>query len=103
MPFASTDALRRADFEREPVLPSMLGITRFPYGPQSLGADEEPFATSAQQHQAVPARYRIRHSFPGPRHSPLGARDRVQAAAVHAQKRFARWPNLPLLGWQLRE
>src|SRR5580692_3843445 len=102
MPFASTGALRRFGFERERIPPSVLGIARFPYGLQCLGADEEPFATSAPQRQVVPTRYRILHSLPGPRHSPRSARDRVQEDAVHAQKRFARWLNLPLLGKQLR-
>src|SRR5580704_1231475 len=103
MPFANTGAPRRLDFGLERVPPSGLGIARFPYGPQSFGADEKPFATSAQQRQVAPTRYRIRRSFPGPKHSPQGARYRAREPAVHAQKRFARWPNLPLLGKQPRE
>src|SRR5215467_1566042 len=103
MPSASTGARRGLDFERERLQPNVLGIARFPYGPQSFRADEKPFATSAKQRQVVPTRYRVRRSFPGPKHSPQGARDRAPAPAVHAQKRFARSPNLPLLGKQLRE
>src|SRR5271166_4976697 len=103
MPFASTGALRGLDFERERVPPSVLGIAQFPYGPQPFGAGEKPFATSAQQRQVVPVRYRIRRSFPGPTPSPQGARDHGRELAVHAQKRFSRPPDLPLLGKQLQE
>src|ERR1700683_981155 len=103
MPFASTVALPGLDFERERVPPGAPEIARFPHGPQSFGADEKPFATSAQLRQVVPTRYRIRRSFLGPKHSPQGARDRAREPALHDQKRFVRWPNLRLLGKQLRE
>src|SRR6516162_2718972 len=103
MPFVSTGAPRGLDFERERLPPSGLKIVRFPCGPQSFGADEKPFATSAEQCEVVLTRYRMRRSFPGPKHSPQGARDRAREFAVHAQKRSARWPNLPLLGKQLPE
>src|SRR5262249_55415166 len=102
-PFASTAALRGVVFERERVPLSVLGIARLPYGPQSFGADAKPFATSAQPRQAAPTRYRIRRSFREQKHSPQGAHDRAREPAAHAQKRLARWPNLPLLGMQLRE
>src|SRR5215469_2953297 len=103
MPFASTCALRALDFERVQVPLSGLGIVRFPYGPQCFGADEKLLATSAQPGQVVPTGCRIRRSFPGPKHSPRGVRDRARESAVHAQKQFARWPDRRLLDKQLRE
>src|SRR5580658_10475170 len=103
MLFASTSVLRGLDFEPELVLPGVLRIARFPCGPQSLGADEKPFATSERQRQVVPARYRIRRSFPGPKHSPPDVRDRARESALHARARFARWRNHLLLGKQLQE
>src|ERR1700689_1119464 len=103
MPVASTILLRGFDFERVRIPPNVSGIARFPYGPQSFGADEEPFATSAQRRQVVLTRYRVRRSFPEPKHNPPGARDRAREPAVPAQRRFARWPNRRLRGKQLRK
>src|ERR1700733_619713 len=68
MPFAGAAALPGLNFERERVPPGVLEIARFPHGPQSFGAVEKPFATSAQLRQVVPTRYRIRRSFPVPKH-----------------------------------
>src|SRR5262249_4728066 len=103
MPFASSAALLGYDFEPEQVPPTVLATARLRHGPQSSGADEKPFATLAQRRYLVSPRYTVRHSLPGQRHSPRGARDHAREPATRAQERLARWPNPPPHGKQLRE